>query len=133
MDDKTVQYIVVRESLNMSIGKTAAQACHATQLMVEEYYRCHKIVKTTPWYGAHIPDKVKDTCYAYHCWLNDDYAKIVLRADEKQWAKLLELPDVIVITDNGLTEVPPDTQTVLTFVPVKKSGAPKLIKRLRLL
>jgi peptidyl-tRNA hydrolase len=41
--------------------------------------------------------------------------------------------DIIIVVDAGLTEIKPDSETVIGVHPMRKSEAPKLIKRLQVL
>ena len=41
-EDPIVMYLIVRESLNMSIGKTAAQVGHAVQMLHLKYEHEHQ-------------------------------------------------------------------------------------------
>ena len=68
-------------------------------------------------------------------WLISSFRKVVLKADDKEWAKIkadLEDGDVIVV-DAGLTEIEPGSETVIGMHPIHKSSVGKLIKRLQVL
>lgn len=58
-----------------------------------------------------------------------------MKADEKEWVKLKNDNDLytVIVKDLGLTELEPDTETVIGVYPMFKSQAPKIIKRLQLL
>lgn len=133
-DDPIVMYLIVRESLNMSIGKTAAQCAHASQMLQIEYDRIKKLV----FLGSGISyasEKEKQEYYIFHQWLDSSFRKVVLKADEREWKKIkeeLSYPMVSVI-DAGLTEVEPNTNTVIGVFPMYKSACPKIIKKLQLL
>jgi peptidyl-tRNA hydrolase len=59
---------------------------------------------------------------------------VVLKADQKEFEKLKDLPNFhVLVKDNGLTEVVAGTETCICFLPMKKSLAPKPIKRLQTL
>jgi peptidyl-tRNA hydrolase len=137
MKDKIVQYIVVRSSLKMSMGKCAAQAAHSTQLMMEKFFsNMDKYNEFLAYDDVDVPDDLTHSyniVNSYYTWRAGDYPKIVLKADETQWKKLQEIFDHILVIDNGDTELPPNTPTVITFLPMMKSAAPKLFKRLRVL
>ena len=126
-------YIVVRESLNMSIGKTAAQCCHAVQYLMADFARCSADDNS-------IADGIFGNCACFCCmseWITDGlHTKIVLGADEKEWARLLVDTDTthrVVVTDAGLTELEPGTDTVMAFVPMRKSDRLVCLKRLQAL
>lgn len=97
------QVIVFHSDLKMSKGKIAAQAGHAAVSASEEARKHHK-----KWWKA---------------WMKEGQRKIAVRVKgekellelEKQ-AKELALPCAL-ITDRGLTEIPPGTITCLGIGP----------------
>jgi len=100
---KYKQVIVVRSDLEMSRGKIAAQAGHAAVSAAEEARKLRP-----SWWKA---------------WLREGQCKIavkvgsekeLLRLEEK--ARELGLPSAL-ISDRGLTELPPDTKTCLGIGP----------------
>lgn len=114
--DPFVMYIIVRKDLGMSIGKLAAQCCHAVEALHE------------------LNDKAFDN--NLNEWKQNNRTKIVLSANESQWKKLKTeavLYSHIIVTDAGYTELNPNTETVIAFSPVRKSMRPKLLTRLQLL
>ena len=133
-EDPWVMYLIVNETLNMGVGKVAAQCGHAVGMILNEYYRL--IVK----YSSNLYEddsynieikKVDDTEY----WLKNSFRKIVKRADLKEWEKLKAIPDhyCFVVQDAGLTEVDQGSETVMVFWPMLKSQTPKEIHKLQLL
>lgn len=116
-EDPIVMYLIVREGLGMSMGKTAAQCAHASQMLLLEYL-----------------DGAKDNLMEE--WLKGSFRKVVLKADESEWNKVLDnIPEKgrIVVIDAGLTELDPHTATVIGVFPMRKSERPKIIKRLQTL
>jgi len=116
-EDPIIMYLIVRESLNMSIGKTAAQCAHAAQMLM---------LKTSSNTNALIFEK----------WLDHSFRKVILKADEKEWVKLKEIlnkDDYVVVIDAGLTELIPGTETIIGVMPLYKSTCPKLIRKLQIL
>ncbi|UCH70833.1 MAG: peptidyl-tRNA hydrolase [Candidatus Bathyarchaeota archaeon] len=100
---KYKQVIVLRIDLKMSKGKIAAQAGHAAVSAAEETRKRR-------------PEWVK-------AWLEEGQCKIALRVDSAQElveverkAKELGLPSAL-ISDRGLTELPPGTLTCLGIGP----------------
>ena len=123
-NDPWVVYLIVRESLGMSIGKTAAQAGHAVE------YICRECLGTTD------ADKEWERQATFKSWTTEGNSrKVVLRADEKEWVKLKEefKDNCVIVIDFGFTELAPHTETVIGLFPLLKSQAPKLIKRLQAL
>lgn len=123
-NDDPVMYLIVRTSLDMGMGKTAAQVGHAVQMLT-------RLMEQV----LHNPDAKHDAERKLaEEWYATDYAKIVLAADEKEFAKasVLDRPHVTVV-DNGRTEIAAGSLTVVGFWPMRRSAAPSLLKRLRLL
>jgi PTH2 family peptidyl-tRNA hydrolase len=113
------QVIVFRTDLKMSKGKIAAQAGHAAVSAAEEARKHHK-----DWLEA---------------WLDEGQCKIVVKVkSEKELlelekkAKDFELPCAL-ITDRGLTEIPPGTITCLGIGPAPAEQIDKLTRKLPLL
>lgn len=113
------QVIVFRSDLKMTKGKIAAQAGHAAVSAAEE---AHKHCKD--WWKA---------------WLQEGQCKIAVKVEserellelEKQ-AKELALPCAL-ITDRGLTGVPPGTITCLGIGPAPAGKMDKITGMLLLL
>src|SRR3990172_1267380 len=112
------QVIVVREDLNISEGKRAAQVAHAAVGAALEARESH-----TKWYKE---------------WLREGQRKVVLRARDLQelrelheQARTLKLPAVM-IDDAGLTELPPGTTTCLGIGPAPEDQVDRVTRRLPL-
>jgi peptidyl-tRNA hydrolase, PTH2 family len=132
MEDPIVMYLVVRESLNMSIGKTAAQCAHAAGLL---QYQADVLRGVCGSLGDYDLEGVRDTDL-FIDWMDSSYTKVVLGADEKEWAKLKEQinpANSVIVVDCGKTELVPNTETVAGLWPCRKSQAPKIIKKLQVL
>ena len=129
-DIKMRQLIIVRKDLNMSIGKTAVQCCHASQawlydkiapikkVICEGYeHRVELFYNTELFY---IKDMNRDI---YNHWINDIYTKTICGAKNKTQllkAKTLaeeiglkEGEDFFLIHDRCLTELQPEEQDCL--------------------
>lgn len=131
-EDPIVMYLIVRKDLNMSIGKIAAQCSHGVGMAFLHFFEL-KSDRLCPSWGPAENAKYK----LFETWLNNSYTKVVLGADDKQWNKLKEhyqYPNhIFIVKDNGLTEVDPGSETVIVIWPMKKSEAPKVIKKLQTL
>ncbi len=110
------QCIVVRDDLKLSKGKLAVQVAHAAVLAYEI-----------------ASDEVREA------WKESGQKKVVLRVaalqdlfELKEIARKHGLPAVL-ITDAGLTEVPPGTITVLGIGPAEVVELDKLTGDLKLL
>lgn len=137
-EDPLTMYVVVRESLNMSLGKTAAQVGHATQRLQQRYQELNEKAESyiDPICGVgfeKIPKDILNQLRIYDDWVKAAVRKVVLKADEKEWVNIKELPNHILIVDAGYTELSPGTETVIGFWPMLKSQRPKILKRLQAL
>ena len=124
--DPIVMYLIVRESLNMSAGKIGAQCGHAAQMVLLKY-------QEDAFCDTYDPPDPKYALFAE--WLKTSFRKIVLGADEKEWAKVKACSEItyVIVRDAGLTEVEAGSETVIGVFPLRKSKAPKVIKRLQAL
>lgn len=107
-----IQYFIVNKDLNMSTGKIAAQVSHAAMFIA-------------------LRDQNKEK---FQKWLSIAFKKVILKATEKEIVKLHELiSNSKLIIDNGLTEVQPNSKTVLRLPVMTRKEAHQYVKRLRLL
>jgi len=113
------QVIVVRTDLGISKGKIAAQAGHAAVSAAEEARK-----RRPEWWRG---------------WLEEGQCKIAVRVNSveellklRRKAKELQLPSAL-ITDRGLTELPPGTKTCLGIGPAPSDEVDKVTGNLRLL
>lgn len=143
-EDPIVMYLIVRESLGMGVGKTAAQCAHAAQMLQLQFNELDKrlteLEELDSTFGALSPSetmewgKKQPTWRVFNEWLESSFRKVVLKADEKEWVKLKEWPNKVVVVDAGLTEIAAGSETVIGYWPMLKSEAQKtLIKRLQAL
>ena len=126
--DPIVMYLIVREDLEMSIGKTAAQCSHAAQMLTLQYMNYKDMASSSGLKGSEWYLSFKE-------WLNTSFRKVVLKADEKEWLKVKEAmgESMVLVVDAGLTELQPNTETVIGLWPMKRSERPKIIKKLQVL
>lgn len=117
-DFKYKQAIVLRTDLEMSRGKIAAQAGHAAVSAAEEARK-----KYLEWWSA---------------WLKEGQCKVAVKAASEK--ELLDLESKAIewklpcalISDRGLTELPPDTTTCLGIGPAPSSEVDKITGKLSL-
>ena len=146
-EDPIVMYLIVHETLDMSVGKTAAQAAHASQMLTLKYFEIKaessKIQKSAHLFPEDQREQQMKT-YTGHApfisimgeWLKGSFRKVVLRADDKEWNKLKEEfkdQNMVLVVDAGLTEIPGGSETVIGLWPMRKSQVPKSVKRLQVL
>ncbi|MGI0100119.1 MAG: peptidyl-tRNA hydrolase Pth2 [Candidatus Micrarchaeaceae archaeon] len=119
MDDEIKQVIIIRSDLDMNKGKLAAQAAHASLMSYFQAERSSKAVAKE--------------------WLESGEKKIVLKVgDEEALTKLFrafefkKVPCALV-SDAGLTQLPPGTKTALGVGPWKSSEIDQFTRGLKLL
>jgi PTH2 family peptidyl-tRNA hydrolase len=117
--DELKQVIIIRSDLDMGKGKLAAQVAHASLMSYLETCKGHK----------DIADE----------WISEGEKKIVLKVDGEgdlkrlyEGFKYLNIPSALV-TDAGLTEVPPGTKTALGVGPWNSREIDRLTSTLKLL
>ena len=114
------QYIIINSDLNMSPGKIAGQAAHAS---VGYAYKSSNAIKRL---GLDI-------------WFSDcNQRKIVVKLSEKELIKTMKRLDsenihYYAVRDMGATEVPVDSLTAIAIEPLPKDLTPKWFARWRLL
>lgn len=134
--DQWVMYLIVRESLGMSTGKTGAQCGHVVGMIYDRRDELKDELRAwqrEPEPKSEVPKEVLNAINQFNCWKQDHIRKVVLRASDKEWEKVkAEVPHFIV-RDAGYTEVPAGSETVIGLWPMKKSQAPKVVRRLQVL
>jgi len=133
ISDPIVFYVVVKESLQMSPGKIAAQVGHATQHMLMRYFRT-QVLKAKIHDDNHFPQTEIDHIKITTDWIARSSTKVILRASDQQWFDLKKEfgKSLFIVRDEGRTEIEPG-ETVLAFWPQFKSAAPPSLRQLRLL
>ena|ERR1700733_6079702 len=131
IDDPITMYIIVREELGMGVGKIAAQCCHACQAVLLHYFKAQIIGAKLHGLPTNESEQVKTTTD----WLANGSRKITLKANEKEWLALKnEFSKIVfIISDNGLTQLKPNTETCMAFSPMRKSLVSKNVKKLQCL
>ena len=131
-EDPIVMYLIVRESLGMSMGKTAAQCAHASQML---QLRFNELEMEDLAYKLNRVDFLRKEIFQE--WIETSFRKVVLKADDKEWRKVkgsfVEGVTRITVVDAGLTEIAAGSETVIGLWPMRKSEVPKVIKRLQVL
>lgn len=127
--DPVVMYIVINKELNMSNGKIFAQLGHL-------YFGLFNNLRDL----ASFPPIDHPYRESYLKWLNTGTTKVVLQANSEQINKLVN--DIkngldccklgVYVIDEGRTEVPENSITIVGFRPIEKSMAHPIIKELKL-
>ena len=124
-DDKIVEYIIINKELGMGVGKVAGQVAHV-QTIIDNKIRYIAGLKE-------LNEKDLSVLGWYEDWfLNGSQTKIILRAKEKDLLKAIEM-GAFPIRDNGLTEIPAGSLTVVGFLPQPKSNLVSFTKKFQLL
>ena len=146
-EDPIVMYLIVNETLNMSIGKTAAQTAHASQYLMMQYMdlkdESRALLKQMS-SAVNDPALVEIIKSQYSNmgrkisimgeWMKVGVRKVVLKADLKEWRKIKEAyPECALVVDAGLTEIASGSETVIGLWPMRRSHANRIIARLQVL
>ena len=128
--DPLVQYYIVRTDIPMSTGKIGAQIAHGAEMFVLRYQMLlkHSIEEMSP-----LRPEYDGMMEIVHEWLNTSFRKVVLGGKKKDFEKIIAELQVFLVRDAGLTEVEPNSETVLVTWPLRRSECPKILKRLQTL
>jgi len=137
MDDEVTMYLIVRADLKLSKGKLAAQVGHGVQLAMRAA-ECRSI-NLGDFAAAADHDCVLSAPKWLQAWERGSYAKIALRVDSV--AQLDALAERLRaagakfarVVDEGRTEIPAGTTTVLALQPMPRSVAAPFVRDLKLL
>jgi len=123
--DELVQYFLVNQDIGMGKGKTAAQVAHAVVLHV-----VHVVNEAVN--EAIDLRSINDKGARFDEWFLAGQKKIILKAPQ---SLLEELRDkgYIAVHDNGHTQVPKGSLTVITLGVATREEVADIVKNLRLL
>lgn len=134
VDDDVYLYIGVNKELNMSSGKSGAQIAHSVKNYMhnviseprnKKNYRDYTTILRELGYDKNFEQSL------YEKYRIKAQKTITLALKEKDLLKYEEL-NYIVIRDNGLTEIPPNSLTTVCFGIVPKHMKPKFLNRYQL-
>lgn len=136
---KLVEYILVNKELDMGVGKIAGQVAHVQTVIDNKIFELDDKIY---FLSEEILDEdIMDTRFAkekelinnYYDWLySGSQTKIILRAKEKDLLKAIDM-GAVYIRDNGLTEIPSGSLTVVGFFPQPKDNLVDFTKKFQLL
>lgn len=120
-------YFVINKSLNMSTGKMLAQFGHAVTGVIHSYLSN---------INADDEDYIKLN-NAWAQWMADGQTKVVLEASEKEFMELRRILTEekichTVIVDEGRTEVPENSSTIIGIFPGTKEDLKPYVGNLKL-
>lgn len=101
-------YILVNKELNMSPGKIASQVGHITEKLAI------RIIKSL--YEDDSTESITLN-FNFSKYIKNGHKKIILYASQKEMDKLKSDKNAEYIIDEGKTEIPPDSLTVVGFLP----------------
>lgn len=134
--DPIVMYLIVRKSLNMGVGKTAAQCAHGSQMLTSKYFDLKDEMRLNMENGETIYPSLNRQISIFGEWMASSFRKVVLSSNDKNWEKIkseFKDQDMILVIDAGLTEIAAGSETVIGLWPMRKNQAPKSIRRLQIL
>ncbi len=117
-------YLFVNTTIKMDKGKITGQLGHTVQKLIQNLFLVHSQSKT---------EESKKFINHYKYWKSNGMAKIVLKAEQDQLEQLQLLPNVVCVRDAGLTQIPPNTLTVVGFLPALKLEMEPITKNYKLL
>lgn len=116
-DDVLAVYLIVNGSLEMSAGKIASQSFQAAQRLIKASQNGAK-----PKYKQLIAD-----------WEKQGTRTITrIALTQILFDRACRELDGVTMVDEGLTEVPPDSTTVLATWPLRRSKLPRMLRHRRI-
>jgi PTH2 family peptidyl-tRNA hydrolase len=128
--DPIVQYFIVRTDLNMSIGKIGAQIAHGAEMFILRYTELKQVLNCLDNKYIRPNERIVGIV---DDWLGSSFRKVVLGGKKKDFDKIISELNVFLVRDAGLTEVEPNSNTVIVTWPMLKSTQPKCLARLQTL
>jgi PTH2 family peptidyl-tRNA hydrolase len=128
------QYLIIREDLNMSTGKIAAQAAHASSKI---FFDKMKKEINTPGLGASTYLHSFEASEEEMLWIEGQFTKIVKKVkNENQLLKTYNEAkqsglNVSLILDAGLTELEGENYTAIAIGPNYVEDCEPIVKKLR--
>lgn len=130
---KIVEYILVNKELNMSVGKIAGQVAHVQTVIDTKIFELVLSEEILDEDSMGSFAKEKELTNNYYDWFySGSQTKIILRAKEKDLLKAIDM-GAVYIRDNGLTEIPSGSLTVVGFFPQPKDNLVDFTKKFQLL
>lgn len=130
---KIVEYILVNKELNMSVGKIAGQVAHVQTIIDNKIFELVLSEEILEEDSMGSFAKEKELTNNYYDWFySGSQTKIILRAKEKDLLKAIDM-GAVYIRDNGLTEIPSGSLTVVGFFPQPKDNLVDFTKKFQLL
>lgn len=131
--EKIVEYILVNKELNMSVGKIAGQVAHVQTVIDNKIFELVLSEEILEEDSMGSFAKEKELTNNYYDWFySGSQTKIILRAKEKDLLKAIDM-GAVYIRDNGLTEIPSGSLTVVGFFPQPKDNLVDFTKKFQLL
>ena len=124
------QYYIVDATLGMRKGKIGAQCAHGALLADLIYQRLALLASRDE---GDSTSRLEANLYCK--WFEDEMTKIVLKGNPEILAKATDEFGrmAALVVDNGHTEIPAGSQTVIVLPIMLKEDAPDWVKELKLL
>lgn len=130
---KLVEYILVNKELNMGVGKIAGLVAHVQTVIDNKIFELVLSEEILEEDSMGSFAKEKELTNNYYDWFySGSQTKIILRAKEKDLLKAIDM-GAVYIRDNGLTEIPSGSLTVVGFFPQPKDNLVDFTKKFQLL
>lgn len=141
-------YILINNDLKMEKGKIAGQVGHIVQRIIEAIFtQKAKLsslnlesseptaikIKSNELNINDLDDETKNIILSYEEWRKNGMAKIVLKATQAELEELIKNNNVLYVRDLGLTQIPPNSLTVVGFYPNLKTEMANIVKNFKLL
>jgi PTH2 family peptidyl-tRNA hydrolase len=126
-------YILINNDLKMEKGKIAGQVGHIVQRIIEAILPTAIKIKNNELNINDLDDETKNIILSYEEWRKNGMAKIVLKATQPELEEIIKNYNVLYIRDLGLTQIPPNSLTVIGFYPALKSDMENIVKNFKLL
>ncbi len=126
-------YIFVNKDLSMDKGKIAGQVGHVVQKMLE--YILPIVVKLDAGLVTmkNLDEQTKTHVQSYLSWAKNGMAKIVLKATQIELEEFISKHNAFYVRDAGLTQIAPNSLTVVGFCPAPKPLMSPLVNGFKLL
>ena len=113
-----VQYFIINKDLKMSPGKVAAQVAHVATMITVDFLNEHA-------------SKTLEEKEIFNKWYHSNMKKVTLKANQLEMESFVQ-QGFYFIKDNGLTEIPKGSLTVVGLPPMNKQDAQRYVKKLSL-
>ncbi len=125
-------YIFVNMDLKMDKGKIAGQVGHVVQKILE--YVLPIVVKLDAGLiqMENLDEQTRKHVQSYLSWAKNGMGKIVLKATQAELEEFISKHNAFYVRDAGLTQIAPNSLTVVGFCPAPKTQMQELVNGFKL-